>query len=258
MAEDPRIQPFQLGGGDDGVLLLHGFTGTPHEMRYLGERLAERGFLVRGARLTGHGLDPEALARGTAGAWIDDVRRELAALDGARRVFVAGLSMGALLAILIAAERPERIAAVALLAPALRFRLSVRIYLGAFRSERARRLVRFVKKGGSAVWDAAARAGNPTIERVPTSGAPELAEVVRRAEAALARVRAPALVVYSVRDPTVSPESAFEIERRIGSRPVRMVRLTDSFHVVTIDRDRDRVAGEVADFFRAAPPAAPA
>ncbi len=249
MNDDPRLLPFDLGSGDDAVLLIHGFTGTPYETRYLGEKLALRGYRVHGVRLTGHGLDPLDLERATAEDWIRDVRAGFQALSGFRRVFVAGLSMGALLAVALAAEKPRGVAALALLAPALRFQWSVRLYLRLFRSELLRHWIRFVPKGASAVLDATERRNNPSISRVPTQGAVQLSRMVDIAEESLPRVRAPALVVISAHDPTVSPRSASLIAERLGSRPVRVLVVRRSLHVLTIDRDRDEVAAAVAGFF---------
>ena len=249
MMEDSRVQPFDLGHGEDGVLLIHGFTGTPYEMRYLGERLAAQGFRACGVRLTGHGTDPDAFAQATADDWVRDCNRALESLSGARRVFVAGLSMGALLAVLMAAEHPDRIAAMALLAPAFRFRGTVRLFMRLARASRIHRFIPFLPKGGSAVMDPDERRNNPNIGKVPTHSGVQLGEVIARAEAVLPNVRTPALVMYSALDPTVSPKAAYLLDARLGSRPV-MVKLTRSLHLITIDHERDRVATEVAAFFR--------
>jgi carboxylesterase len=251
MSEDPRLLPFEFGQGEDAVLLIHGFTGTPYEMRYLGERLAAQGFRVKGVRLAGHGLDPIAFGQANADQW---VRECLEALDslavGARHLFVAGLSMGALLAVILAAERPANVSGIALLAPAFRFHGTVRLFMWLFRNGPMRRLLRYIPKGGSAVLDGEQRRANPSIARVPTSGAGELGSMIDRAEEALPKVHAPALVMYSRFDPTVAPRAAFLAAERMGSKPVRMVEVTRSLHVITIDNDRERVAEEVGSFFR--------
>ena len=101
-------EPFYCAGGETGVLLLHGLTGSPAEMRLLGESLAEAGFTVLAVRLPGHGTIPEDLERMTAGDWLS------AAMDGyavlasdarVRRIAVVGHSMGALLALMLASLR---------------------------------------------------------------------------------------------------------------------------------------------------------
>ena len=79
-------EPFFLKGNDIGVLLCHGFTGTTQSMRYLGEQLHGAGYTVIGPRLKGHGISPQAMAKTTAGDWIDSVDEALVAerLDAAR------------------------------------------------------------------------------------------------------------------------------------------------------------------------------
>src|SRR5258708_12176727 len=89
------LEPFRLGSGDRGVLLIHGFCGTPPEMRGLGDHLAQSGFRVHGALLAGCGTTPEDLA---ATSWTDWIASAQAQLDELKRecrqVFLARQSMG--------------------------------------------------------------------------------------------------------------------------------------------------------------------
>src|SRR3979409_1628694 len=82
------LEPFRLGSGDRGVLLIHGFCGTPPEMRGLGEHRAASGFRVHGVLLKGHGTTPEDVATTTRGDWVASADCKLA---GARRGARAGL-----------------------------------------------------------------------------------------------------------------------------------------------------------------------
>ncbi|MEJ1938415.1 alpha/beta fold hydrolase, partial [Nostoc sp. NIES-2111] len=106
---------FHFDGGPVAVLLVHGLTGTPVEMRGLGKSLARSGFTVRGVQLAGHcGTEADLVATG----WRDWHASVMDALDDLRRrhrqVFVGGLSLGALLALTAAAERPRDVAGVLL------------------------------------------------------------------------------------------------------------------------------------------------
>src|SRR5258708_13280958 len=105
------LEPFRLGSGDRGVLLIHGFCGTPPEMRGLGEHLAQSGFRVHGALLAGCGTTPEELA---ATNWTDWVASAQAQLDELKhecsQVFVAGQSMGGTLSLILAARNPDLVA----------------------------------------------------------------------------------------------------------------------------------------------------
>src|SRR5436190_12046286 len=119
-------EPFALGDGPDACLLLHGLTGSPAEVRPIGEALAKAGFRAVGPLLPGHGTTPEDLYVTTRGDLVNAVTSALLSLRGARRVFLCGLSMGGLLALNLAArdwsaEGLPPFSALALLAPAIEF-----------------------------------------------------------------------------------------------------------------------------------------
>jgi carboxylesterase len=250
--EDSRLIPFSLGRGNAAanVLLIHGFTGTPFEMRYLGGYLARRGFHAFGVRLPGHGLDPLALEQTGAMDWINEARAQLLALPADKPTFVAGLSMGALIASILAAEHPDRVAGLALCAPALRLRRSTEALLGLSSLGLLGSAVRFVTKRSAELRDPKMRARLPRLERIPVAAAVQFERVQAFARLALPRVTAPAMVLYSEADRTVAPAAAKELARLIGTRPVRLVRLEESSHVLTLDLERERVGQEIERFFR--------
>ena len=100
-------EPFLLPGGPYGVLLLHGFTGMPPEMALLGEALHRAGHTVLCPRLAGHGTTPEDMEHTDAEDWYDSAMDGYALLTGlTKRIAVIGHSMGALLALRLAAEKP--------------------------------------------------------------------------------------------------------------------------------------------------------
>src|SRR2546428_5976498 len=96
--------PFALGDGPDACLLLHGLTGSPAEVRPVGEALAAAGFRAFGPLLPGHGTRPDDLDVITRAEMIEAARNAFLSLKGSRRVYLCGLSMGALLAIHLAAK----------------------------------------------------------------------------------------------------------------------------------------------------------
>src|SRR6267143_2107413 len=118
--------PFALGDGPDACLLLHGLTGSPAEMRPVGEALGAAGFRPAGPLLPGPGTTPEDLDTTTRADLIQAAETALLSLEGARRIFLCGLSVGGLLAIHLAARPWVReglpdFSALALLAPAIEF-----------------------------------------------------------------------------------------------------------------------------------------
>jgi carboxylesterase len=240
--------PFDLPGGPGAVLLLHGLTGSPYEMRHVAERLHERGYRALGPVMPGHGGDPRRLIGLTWRDWVEGARGELRRLDAAREVFVVGCSMGALVACLLAHSEPGRIRALALLAPALHLGRSARVaaLLAATPVARAWPLV--PKLGGSDVRDALQRRANPTMAAVPLAAVGQLAALSRHVARLLPEIRVPALVVAGRHDHTVRLSGARAIARRIGSAPAELVVLERSWHLVGIDVERDRCADEVAAF----------
>src|SRR3954454_20893333 len=96
--------PFALGDGADACVLLHGLTGSPAEVRPVGEALARAGFRAVGPLLPGHGGKPEDLYMVSRGDLLKAAQEALLSLAGARRIFVGGLSAGALLAIHLASK----------------------------------------------------------------------------------------------------------------------------------------------------------
>src|ERR1700737_1202492 len=111
------LEPFRLGSGERGVLLIHGFCGTPPEVRGLGEHLSAGGFRVHGILLAGHGTTPEDLATTHWTDWIDSAQSPLEGLRAeCRQVFVAGQSMGGSLSLVLAARNPDVVAIATLAA----------------------------------------------------------------------------------------------------------------------------------------------
>ena len=258
---------FWLEGGRTGVLLIHGLTGTPNEMRILGLGLNRAGMTVMGVQLAGHCGTAEDLVSTGWRDWYASV--EAAAMQLRQRVdhlFVAGLSMGALLALKLAADQGAGIEGVVVLGatfqydgwsiPAyaryLNFLLIVFKRLGLFqdrcfdehppyglKDERLRaRVAASMQSGDSA---AAGLASNPW---------PALAEMLllsRQVRRQLSQVHTPCLILHSSDDDIAHVRNAELVARRVRG-PVRMELLENSYHLITIDQDRMRVTKACVDF----------
>jgi len=247
---------FDLPGGPDAALLLHGLTGSPFEMRHVAERLNARGLRCLGPVMPGHGGEPAALARLPWASWVEGARRELARLGGARRTYVVGCSMGALVACALAHALPEKVDGLALLAPALRLPAPSRAAGLLARSLPFGHLLPPVPKvAGSDVRDLEMRRRNPGLQAVPLSAVGELVDLARHVDRLLPGIAAPALVVAGGHDHTVTLGGVRRVARRIGSGPAELLVLERSFHLVGIDIERDLCAEAVARFFESIPAA---
>lgn len=244
MTERADPSAFDLApGGRAAALCLHGLTGTPYEVRPLGEALAQRGIRALGPSLPGHNETPEALAESTHDEWLEAAREHLAALREAHeRVFAVGLSMGGLVALTMAAE--ARVDGLVVVGVPLRLRQPMGALLPLLQ-----KLAPFpTKRGGSDIRDAAARARHPSYAVMPLAAVRELQRLQRRVRASLARVCAPTLVAHGLHDRTALPADARRIHASIASSERRLLLLRDSAHVVPVDRDGPLLARAAADF----------
>jgi carboxylesterase len=242
---------FHFAGGPVGCLLIHGFSGTPYEMRPLGERLRDAGHTVRGIRLPGHATSGAELYTAGRRDWY------AATLAGAedlarhcRTVMAVGLSMGALLALRLAAERADIVSRLVVLAPAIALsdtRLARRAPWMRLAVPFLPRRWASIPKQGSDIADAEAKARHPRFP-VALRGLNELAALQREVRMLLPRITQPVLVLHGRLDRTTPVENAEFLRRGLGSRDVRVRLFERSAHILTVDVERDEVAAEVVRF----------
>jgi carboxylesterase len=244
---DPEVvAPWRIGSGRRGALLLHGFAGTPPELRRLGDHLAAAGWRCYGPLLAGHGTTPEDLARTTWQDWADSA---MTALDELRRecdrVVVAGQSGGGALALHLAAREPA-IDAVACFAAPLRLRGWEDGFLPVLKRLRRWNVPGtetdlYRREGAEELWSYGRRSWGSIHE---------LARLVATVRDELPSVRAPVLICHGERDRVIAPANAAEIERRLlCSRAVERHMFPRSGHGISVDIDRDEVQRLVAAWF---------
>jgi carboxylesterase len=251
---------FFLPGAAVSALLIHGLTGTPYEMRYLGERLADRGVRVRGVKLAGHAAQPEELGAAGYDNWYESAVNGLEELrQYGEPIVVVGLSMGAVLSARLAADQGESVAGLALLAPAFFLPASTSIALRGLRGvlgSITERIYLF-NPGASDIHDAAARSVHPNCRLMPLSAPMKLLDLSALVRPMLSRITQPALVMHARRDHTCPMRKNVDyVMKHLGSAEKRAVELDESYHVITVDSEKERVVDEVAGFverFRVAP-----
>lgn len=239
-------EEFFLPGTNGGaVLLIHGYTGTPAEMRPLGDYLQQLGYTVLGVRLAGHGGSMEDVKNSTAEQWYASAKagyERLAQQFGS--VYVAGLSMGGLVAIRVAAEMGA--AKAALMSTPIFVpdkRLPFMWFLKYF--------VHYLPKAPRSYGELDKY--NLCNEKMPVKPLTSLFKLLEACKKRyLPAIKAPVIVLQSKRDHTVVPESAQYIFEHLGSAPEskKLVWFSKSGHIMTLDREREQAYEEIGAFFR--------
>lgn len=236
----PGAEPFLIKGGPRGVLLVHGFTGAPAEMRLLGEQLAGLGFTVLGIRLPGHGTTVWDMENTVWRHWYGAVIDGWYLLKGlCDEINVIGLSMGGLLSLKLAANFP--LARVVSLSAPIFLANRQLAFLPIYKLFR-----RFIPKQ-QRDYDV-----DPKYfvgyDQTPLSSLSSLLELIQSVETDLPHITCPSLVLQSRREHTVRPESASFIFERITARHKELFWLEKSGHVVTVDIERETVFEKIIDF----------
>jgi carboxylesterase len=256
---------FRYGTGEAAVLLIHGLTGTPVEMQAVGRGLAGKGLSVYGMQLPGHcGSEAELLRTGWRDWYrgVEEAWREVSLRH--RDVFVAGLSMGALMAMHLSAQNPGRIRGLGLYSttliydgwaiPKLAFLLPLFLrtpiaaryrfienYPYGIKNDRLRQVIHSAMVSGQS--DAAGNLG------MLGRSLRELRQLIGIVKREMPAIKTPALVLQAREDDVTSPRNAEYLERYLGGE-VRVEYLEDCYHMITIDQQRDDVIDLSADFFR--------
>lgn len=243
----PGAEPFEVAGRQDlGVLLVHGFTGTPLDMRPVADALAADGIGSSSPLLRGHGTHPDDMARCSYRDWLEDVERALdRLLERHDRAVLMGMSMGGTLALNVAARRADdpRLAELVTLAAPL--------VLDDWRLSFANLIVKLVK------WQAW---GKPDIKdrrvwdqqlsyrRIRTPAVLEMLGLMADTRSRLGDVRVPLLILQSREDHVVPPRNADLIRDAVGSSDRRVVMLDNCYHVGTVDFEAARINAEILRF----------
>lgn len=250
MTTTPDTTPFHFDApGDAAVLLVHGFTGTPYEMRGVGQALQAAGMTVRGIRLPGHAA-PEDMITASREDWRRAVREAYDELRAQyRRVAVGGLSTGALLALDLAATpgaAPD--AVVALAAPMFLYGWKPRFLLPLLARTPLRSRMKWVKESPGNIRDKIAQARHPSLRWSHIGALDELRVFVGEVRRKLPRITAPLLVMHARGDTTALVASADIVFAGVRSASKEKIILTESYHIITVDLERERVEHDVVRF----------
>lgn len=242
-----RARPFFFPGGPNGCLLIHGFTGSPTEMRWLGEHLADQGFSVLGVRLSAHGTDIKDMRRVRWRDWVASVEDGWQLLGGAaEKIVLIGLSMGGALAALLAEKRPA--SGIVMMSTPYALPRDRRLPLARPLSV----LWPYVGKGHDRERDPEIYDYHFSYDRHPTLAIAELNDLLRMLRAALPNLSLPALVMHSKEDAYVPPANAASVFNALGSSRKELLWVERGGHVITLEPDRMSVYRRVAEFVKEA------
>lgn len=260
------MKPLELIAGEHAVLLLHGLTSTPVELQPLAKRLHKAGYSVRAPYFTGYSHEPGYDAHSVTPwrEWQRQVLRELREMkQHYATVSVGGLCMGAVLALSVASEAGEEVDGLILLATTLyydgwsipwyRFVLPLGYYtpFRYFYAYREREPFG-LKNEALRTWVAREMASKTSsIAGAAKLTLPAIHEgelLIRHVKRNLPKVVAPTLLIHAKEDDVSTLRSADFVSKHIGSSQVRKVVLLDSYHMITLDNERERVADEAIAF----------
>jgi carboxylesterase len=242
----PGAEPFAADDGEVGVVLSHGFTGSPQSLRPWAEHLAAAGLTVRLPRLPGHGTRWQDLNDTRWPDWYGEVEGAFDELRGrCRQVFAMGLSMGGTLVLRLAEQRPAEVAGLVLVNPSLGTeRKDVKLALPVLH-----RVVPSLKAIGNDIRKPGVT--ELAYGRTPLRAMHSVSRLWPLVVADLGRVTAPILLYRSRVDHVVEPLSGRLLRDGAASTEVTEVLLEDSYHVATLDHDAPAIFAESLEFVRA-------
>ncbi len=248
----PTAEPFLLTGeiSKPACLLVHGFTGTPKEMRWLGEFLNDHGYTCLGVRLTGHATDPQDMIRSNWTDWTASVEDGYHLLRGLNdRIILVGLSMGGVLSLLMA-TRLDVIGVVAMSTP---YKLPDDPRLR--HVDLIARTIPFMSKGdkmpGDGWFDKEAWKDHVSYPQNPVRSIGQLNSLLAEMRAALPQLQVPVLLIHSKDDDYVLPPNLELIFNDLVNTPDKeKIYITGSGHVMTRDASRQQVFQYGLDFIR--------
>ena len=233
-------EPFYIKGNNIGCLLIHGFTSSPYEFRFLVDHLKNKSYTVHVPLLPGHGRSHQVLKNCSWYDWYDSVKNELFQLKKiCTKIFIIGLSMGGALALHLAAH--YEVNGVVALAPGL--------YLKNKLAPLAHFLYPFFPyKRKFSGPDISNNEKTLTYDKIPLKSLSQLLKFFKHLEHDLQDIYAPTLVIFSKKDHVVQGKSAITIYKKIASTDKRILELNHSYHILTLDLEREKVFDEISYF----------
>lgn len=238
----PGCEPFVLGDGPIGIVMVHGFTGSPASMRPMGEWFAEQGLSVSGVRLPGHGTSVSDLRTRSWNEWVDEASAAtLQMRERARTVVVLAQSMGAALAIHLAATDPGALEGLVLCSPYVFDVRLVALPVGRLFMKQLKGIANDIAKPGP---------DERAYDAMPVEAISTMFHLLTHARVGLPKVRVPALVFEPGNDHVIPRSNPRKVYEALGSARKELIACPRSYHVITLDHDAEMVGDRVLAFAR--------
>lgn len=262
---------FFLKGGPNLCFLIHGLTGTAKEMNSIAQRLNSRGFSVAAPMMAGHNQSLSVLKRMHWQQIYTGIKNEFLKHEASyQNIFVAGLSFGALLGILLAYDFPRKIKAINCFSPTLFFdgwatpklkfllplvyRTPLKYYFYlkeefpyGIKNERLRsRIESFYTASGLFDYSKVHLYGYPVI---PVSCMQQNYLLAKKVISILSEITTPIQLLQAKDDDVTSPKNSYYLYDRISSKDKTVVLFENSYHIIIADQERDKVAEKTVAFF---------
>lgn len=233
---------YYAGDKKIGILLVHGFTGSPSEMSLLGEFLYKEGYSVYAPLLTGHGTSPEEMKKTNKDDWWNDVLDgyDFLKSEGCKNIVAIGLSMGGSLSLKLAIER-DLLAVVSLAAPIF----VTNKYIGL--SKWIKYFIPYQEKNKKSDH---IQKHLVVYDRTPVACAASLNLLIKEVKKNLRKISIPILIIQGKTDETVYYESANYIYNNVGSTIKKIKWYNESTHIITLDHDKDKVFQDISLFLK--------
>ena len=240
----PGAEPYSHEGGPTGVLLCHGFTGSPQSLRPWAEYLAPEGLTVSLPRLPGHGTTWQEMNRTRWEDWYAEVDRAFGELQAATsEIFVMGLSMGACLALRLAELNGAAVSGLVLVNPSIT--ADTKLFLLA---PVLKVIIPSLKGVGSDIKKDGIT--ELAYDRTPTRAAATLPGLWKVTQRDLDKIAAPTLVYHSTEDHIVGPASLAILRKALPATQLEVIECQNSYHVATLDNDAEAIFAGSLEFVR--------
>ncbi|MGC8580232.1 MAG: alpha/beta hydrolase [bacterium] len=234
------------------VILIHGLSGSAADMEYIADNLSNAGYRTFSVNLPGHGTDPGDLLHINMQNWVDAVESRINACTD--KIFIIGLSMGALLALYCTVMHQDRIKGIILLSPAIRLygRLN-RLFMSMlyiFSRFLPIPHIYYKKTKGPDIADQLVKRDYNAYNKIPLKALIEFERLRRATIKRLGMINVPVLMIYSKHDHTIDNNAVEIIDKKISSTIKEKRMLPNSFHVISIDVEKRIVVDNILKFQR--------